>query len=61
MIKYTYEKKLLIVSETKSGKPIKVEVTLLIFTYFCRMTSRKVIIEKNKEDLNIKMDNKRAA
>ncbi len=34
---------------------------LLIFTYFCRMTSRKVIIEKNKEGLNIKMDNKRAA
>jgi len=35
--------------------------SLWSFTYFCRMTSRKVIIEKNKEDLNIKMDNKRAA
>ena len=34
---------------------------LLIFTYFCRVTSRKVIVEKNKEVLKIKMDNKRAA
>ena len=34
---------------------------LLFFTYFCRMTSRKVIIEKTKDILNIKMDNKRAA
>ena len=34
---------------------------LLFFTYFCRMTSRREIIEKNKDVLKIKMDNKRAA
>ena len=34
---------------------------LLFFTYFCRITFRKVIIEKTKDILNIKMDNKRAA
>ena len=34
---------------------------LLFFTYFCRITSRKVIIEKTKDVLKIKMDNKRAA
>ena len=35
--------------------------SLLFFTYFCRITSRKEIIEKNKDGLKIKMDNKRAA
>ena len=35
--------------------------SLLFFTYFCRITSRKEIIEKNKDGFNIKMDNKRAA
>ncbi|EHL86059.1 transposase, partial [Coprobacter fastidiosus] len=34
---------------------------LLFFTYFCRMTSRRGIIEKTKDVLKIKMDNKRAA
>ena len=34
---------------------------LLFFTYFCRMTSRREIIEKTKDVLKIKMDNKRAA
>lgn len=34
---------------------------LLFFTYFCRITSRREIIEKTKDVLKIKMDNKRAA
>lgn len=34
---------------------------LFFFTYFCRMTSRKEIIEKTKDTLKIKMDNKRVA
>ncbi|WP_418453650.1 hypothetical protein, partial [Alistipes putredinis] len=33
----------------------------LFFTYFCRMASRKEIIEKTKDGLKIKMDNERAA
>ena len=35
--------------------------SLLFFTYFCRITSRKEIIEKNKDGVKIKMDYKRAA
>ncbi|WP_455674706.1 transposase, partial [Phocaeicola sp.] len=35
--------------------------SLLFFTYFSRMTSRREIIEKNKDVLKIKMENKRAA
>ncbi len=35
--------------------------SLLFFTYFCRMASRKEIIEKTKDGLKIKMDNERAA
>ena len=34
---------------------------LFFFTYFCRITSRKKIIEKNKDGFKIKMDNRRAA
>ena len=34
---------------------------LFFFTYFCRITSRKRIIEKNKDGFKIKMDNRRAA
>ncbi len=35
--------------------------SLLFFTYFCRITSRRETIEKTKDVLKIKMDNKRAA